>query len=255
MIKTFINWILYIAVLCINAMASILPINGYNTGEISAFYPNYFVPAGFTFSIWGVIYLFFLNYSIAHTYFSIKKEKNPLFIKWMDEINPWYWATCILNILWILSWHYLHIHTSVVIMLAFLFVLIQIFIINSSYKNQFSKTNCFFLLTPFNIYIGWISVATIANISALLVYVNWGGLGIDPQLWALIMIAIAILLAFWFSYFNKIITAPIVIAWALWGIMHAKGGKIPMIHSISMIGIWLILILSFRLFTLKYIFK
>jgi translocator protein len=82
--KTLINWLLFIGVVTVNALASILPINGYNTGQISAFYPNYFVPAGFTFSIWGLIYLFLLCYSITHTYFSLKEKEFPVIKKYLD---------------------------------------------------------------------------------------------------------------------------------------------------------------------------
>ena len=86
--KTLINWLLFIGVVTVNALANILPINGYNTGQISAFYPNYFVPAGFTFSIWGLIYLFLLCYSITHTYFSFKQKEFPVIKKYLDKTFP-----------------------------------------------------------------------------------------------------------------------------------------------------------------------
>ena len=152
--KTLINWLLFIGVVTVNALASILPINGYNTGQISAFYPNYFVPAGFTFSIWGLIYLFLLCYSITHTYFSFKQKKFPFIKKYLDQITPWYWATSVLNISWILAWHYLQIFTSVVVMIAFLLVLIQIFIYTRSLSNYIKFIHRIFVIAPFPVYIG-----------------------------------------------------------------------------------------------------
>ena len=251
--KILINWILFIGVVTVNALASILPINGYNTGQISAFYPNFFVPAGFTFAIWGLIYLFFINYSIAYTYFSIQQKKFPVIKKYLDQITPWYWATCVLNMLWILAWHYLQIFSSVVIMIAFLMVLIQIFIYTRSLSKEIKLTHRILIVAPFTVYIGWISVATIANISALLVYLQWNGWGIAPENWAVIMIAIAIILAFCYSFFYDTIAAPLVIAWALWGIMHGQGGKILPIYTLSLIGMCAILILSIRLVIVKYV--
>lgn len=251
--KTLINWLLFIGVVTVNALASILPINGYNTGQISAFYPNYFVPAGFTFSIWGLIYLFLLCYSITHTYFSFKEKEFPVIKKYLDQITPWYWATSVLNISWILAWHYLQIFTSVVVMIAFLMVLIQIFIYTRNLSNDIKLIHRIFIIAPFTIYIGWISVATVANISALLVNLQWNAWGIAPENWAVLMIAIAIILAFCFSFFYDSIAAPLVIAWALWGIMHGQGGRIELVYILSLIGMCVILILSLRLLIVKYI--
>ena len=71
LVNILVTWLFLAAMIAANALANILPINQLNTGQISAFYPNYFVPAGFTFSIWGVIYLLLLNYVISYTYFTL----------------------------------------------------------------------------------------------------------------------------------------------------------------------------------------
>jgi len=180
--KILINWLLFIIVIATNALANILPINGYNTGQISAFYPNYFVPAGFTFSIWGIIYLFLLNYCISYTYFTIKQRKFPEIIKYLDAITPYFWVTCILNAGWILAWHYLQVGISVVIMLTFLIALIQIFVIMQKQVVTLKPLYQFLIKTPFSVYLGWISVATIANITAYLVHLKWSGIWDRPHL-------------------------------------------------------------------------
>ena len=123
-----LNWIAFFSVVMVNALANILPINGYNTGQISAFYPNYFVPAGFTFSIWGLIYLLLLLYTITLTVFAshqpLAEHKAHAYI---SAINRWYLLSCVLNIVWILSWHYLMAGASVVVMLLMLFRLLFCF--------------------------------------------------------------------------------------------------------------------------------
>jgi benzodiazapine receptor len=253
--KIIINWLLFIVVIATNALANILPINGYNTGQISGFYPNYFVPAGFTFSIWGVIYLFFLNYSISYTYFSIKKTQFPEIKKYLDAITPYYWFTCLLNAGWILAWHYLQVVASVVIMLAFLVSLIQIFMIMQKQALTIRPLYQFLIKTPFSIYLGWISVATIANITALLVHFNWNGFGINPIYWTVLMIVIAIGLGLYFILKYAIIAYPLVIAWALWGIKAAQGPKSALINQLTVIGILLLLSFTTRLVTKKIIVR
>jgi len=87
--KIITTWLLFVGVIAVNALANILPINGYNTGQISAFYPNAFVPAGFTFSIWGVIYLLLLSYTIGFTYYSIQRQQHPKAFILIERINTY----------------------------------------------------------------------------------------------------------------------------------------------------------------------
>ncbi len=251
--KIIINWILFILVIATNALANILPINEFNTGQISGFYTNYFVPAGFTFSIWGIIYLFLLNYSISYTYFTIKQRQFPDIKKYLDTITPYYWFTCILNAGWILVWHYLQVGVSVLIMLAFLFSLIQIFVIMQKQVLTIKPLYQFLIKTPFSIYLGWISVATIANITALLVHVKWSGFGIDPIYWTILMISIAIVLGIYFILFFKNIAHPLVLVWALWGIKAAQGPKSELINQLTVIGILVLVSLIVRVAIRKII--
>ena len=244
---------MFIIVIATNALANILPINEFNTGQISGFYPNYFVPAGFTFSIWGIIYLFLLNYSISYTYFTIKQRQFPDIKKYLDTITPYYWFTCILNAGWILVWHYLQVGVSVLIMLAFLFSLIQIFVIMQKQVLTIKPLYQFLIKTPFSIYLGWISVATIANITALLVHVKWSGFGIDPIYWTILMISIAIVLGIYFILFFKNIAHPLVLVWALWGIKAAQGPKSELINQLTVIGILVLVSLIVRVAIRKII--
>jgi hypothetical protein len=251
--KIVINWALFILVIAVNALANILPINGYNTGQISGFYPNYFVPAGFTFSIWGIIYLLLLNYSISFTYFTVRKNAFPEIKKYLDAITPYYWVTCILNASWILAWHYLQAGLSVLIMLAFLYCLIKIFIWMQELATGIKPLYLFLLKTPFSVYIGWISVATIANITALLVSFNWNGFGIDPIYWTLVMISIAIVLSAYFIIQYKNIAYPLVVIWALWGIKASQGSKSALINQLTVVGILVLGALISRVVSKKII--
>lgn len=242
LVNILVTWIFLAAMIAANALANILPINQLNTGQISAFYPNYFVPAGFTFSIWGIIYLLLINYTISYTYFTVLSDKFPKVAAYLSVINKWFWVTCFLNASWILAWHYLWIWTSVLIMLLFLSTLIYIFITGKEKESSLNKTQSFLLYTPFLVYLGWISVATIANITALLVKIDWNGFGISPVTWSLIMMITATILAIFFIWVEKIASYSLVIMWALWGIRAARTDDAPFLNQAALVGLVLIFI-------------
>ena len=237
------TWVLFLGVIAVNALANILPINGYNTGQISAFYPNAFVPAGFTFSIWGVIYLLLFSYTIGYTYFTFKRRQYPKAFALIEHINFYFLLTCLFNMSWIVAWHYLQIELSVVIMLLFLITLIQLFLKSSTIANALTSTQKFILQTPFIVYLGWISVATIANSTALLVAYKWNAFSISPIYWSAAMILIAIVLAMLMLKKFKAVPFALVVAWALWGIYHAQGPAAPILANLTAGGIGVLITL------------
>jgi hypothetical protein len=242
--KIIITWLLFVGVIAVNALANILPINGYNTGQISAFYPNAFVPAGFTFSIWGVIYLLLLSYSIGFTYYTLKQEQYPKAFAFIERINIYFLLTCVFNMSWIVAWHYLQIELSVLIMLLFLITLIQLFLKTITMARDLTLTQRFILQTPFIVYLGWISVATIANTTALLVAYKWTALCIAPVYWSAAMILIAIILAVFMLLKFKAVPFALVVAWALWGIYHAQGLAAPILATLTSGGLGLLIVAS-----------
>lgn len=208
--------ILFVAMITVNALANALPINGLDTGEVSDRYPNLFTPSGITFSIWSVIY-FFLAGSVV--------------IMWTDRTNaliqkllPLFCVSCILNICWILAWHYLLPGLSVVIMLALLFVLIIIFM-TLTRAGALDKNKKIWVKFPFTIYFAWISVATIANISAYLVSLGWDGSPLSEQTWAVSMMFIAAALAFYITTTYEAYWYSAVVIWALIGIFLRRQGS------------------------------
>lgn len=201
-----------------NALANGLPLNGNTTGEISAMYPNLFVPAGFTFSIWAVIYLLLLGYVIYSSSVLWKRNDADALMPVVKTIAPYFILTCALNGVWIIIWHLLLIELSLGFMLWLLATLILIYKKLQPYRSQLKGVNSLLLYVPFIVYLGWISVATIANTTALLVHYNWDGFGIDEVMWSCIMITIAAMLGAFFSIFRRDFFYTLVVAWALYGI-------------------------------------
>jgi hypothetical protein len=179
MIK-YLNLLLFAGMILMNYLANALPLNGIKTGELSDSYPNLFVPAGITFSIWGVIYLLLAAFCVVQFTGTNKSG--------MATIELLFGISCLLNALWIVFWHYKNLPSSFIIMVALLIVLIYINI-------NIRELPFGLIKAAFGIYLGWICIATIANVTALLVHYKWNGFGISEETWAIIMIVTGALIA------------------------------------------------------------
>jgi hypothetical protein len=177
----YINLVLFAGMIVMNYLANALPLNNKTTGELSDSFPNLFVPAGITFSIWGIIYILLLIYAVVQF-----TGPNQIAI---SKISLAFGISCILNALWIVTWHYGKLPLSLLVMAG---MLVSLIYINMSIEHlPFG-----IIKAAFGIYLGWICIATIANVTALLVSYNWIGLGLSEETWTIIMIAIgAIIIA------------------------------------------------------------
>lgn len=211
-LKQGLNIIGLIIMVTINALANILPINDIPTGDVSDKYENIFTPAGFTFSIWGVIYLSLIILTVYLTIGLIRKK--PRALNYIKDMGYFFFISSILNSIWIFLWHYDLIGTSVFVMFGILISLIFIY-----RKINLSSTNYRWLTVPFSIYLAWISVATVANITVWQTAINWGRLGRSETFWyVIILIVIVLLTAFFLKLFKDYIYT-LVILWSLTGIL------------------------------------
>lgn len=198
--------------LVLNLLANLLPINNLTTAELSDKYTVYFVPAGYVFSVWGIIYLFLIAYAILQI-----TEKSAKLQKVFNAIFPFHLTGLILNGVWILLWHHEQVELSVLIMLILLVSLIQIYLKVNKSKLKEKGFKAEILKATFSIYLGWISVATIANITFTLFKNGVTEFIFNGQIWASILILIEGLLASIFL-FKKDYFYPAVIIWAIVGI-------------------------------------
>lgn len=200
----YLNLLLFAGMVVMNYLANALPLNGKTTGALSDAYPNLFVPAGVTFSIWGVIYILLVTFCVIQ--FTTSHQAVISRLGWLFGLS------CIFNALWIVAWHYERLPMSLILMLGLLVSLIWINVFIRDLPAGFIKA-------AFGIYLGWICIATIANVTALLVNYGWGGLGISEETWTIIMIAAGTLivsLTLW-RLDNPFIGLSVV--WAFAGIM------------------------------------
>lgn len=175
----------YAAMVAVNYLANALPIGGVTTGEASAAYPNLFTPAGVTFSIWGLIYLLLFLFTIRQ-FAGRRQDAGSGREKLLAATRRRFIATSLANIAWIFAWHHGKIGLSVLIMLLLLFFLSRIADGLSKVKMTWADTLCVRL--PFGVYFGWITVATIANVTVLLVSIGWKGFGIAEAAWTVIVL-------------------------------------------------------------------
>lgn len=235
-----LNLIGWAGVLTVNTLANSLPINGYNTGQVSAFYPNLFVPAGFTFAIWSVIYLLMTGFAVTATRWLWHRPAEPAGRLAM-AVSPLFLLTCTLNAGWILAWHHLQTGLSVLLMLAFLATLVRAYLALQPYRHDLQGARQVFLYQFFVVYLGWISVATIANITAWLVSLSWNGFGIPPATYSIALILTAVALGAFFTLGRRDAAYGLVIAWALFGIQASQGTGHPPIGWTARAGYTLLL--------------
>lgn len=202
----------FLGMVVVNSLANTLPIGGMTTGALSALYPNLFVPAGFTFSIWGVIYLLLGVFSVCQFFGTQALEQT------LHSIRPLFLLTSLANAGWIFAWHYRLIGLSVLVMLVLLAALSLIH--RRLHRQQLPDRRTFWCVgLPFRVYLGWISVATIANITAFLVYLRWEGFGLSGAFWFALMTLLAVILGTVMLLREGDFPFAGVILWALFGIL------------------------------------
>ena len=203
--------------LTVNGLANSLPINGITTGEISDMFNTYFVPAGYVFSIWGLIYIGLITFTV---YQALPAQRaNPRLAK----VGWWVVLANLANAAWIFAWHYQIFALTLVLMVTLLISLLMIYQGLEIGQTKVSTAERWLVRLPFSIYLGWISVATIANTSDVLDFFKWGQFGISDEVWMLVILAVVAVLGWAMSIRRADVAYLAVLLWALAGI----GAKFP----------------------------
>ena len=234
MILKIINVAALLLVLLVNYLSNALPLNGKSTGEVSAEYSNLFTPAGVTFSIWGVIYLLLIIFCIIQ--FTGNNNAAVKAVGWLFAVSS------LLNALWLFAWHYEYLAASVLIMIM---LLISLILINS----QLAEVPNRFVKAAFGVYLGWIMIATIANVTVLLVSVNWNAFGIPHEWWAGIMIFVGLIISALavYKFENPFIALSVIWAFAGIGIKQHSGLSSVFITAV-LAGILLLIFAGFMFY-------
>ncbi|MGB1254534.1 MAG: TspO/MBR family protein [Thiolinea sp.] len=205
-----------LAVLLVNYLSNAIPLGGMTQKDISDLYPSLFTPASFTFAIWGVIYLALAGFVI---YQALPAQRNNALVA---RISQLFILSCVANIAWIFCWHYGQLALSLAVMLAILFILVTIYRVLGIANRPASLKEQVFLHLPFSLYTGWITVATVANLSILQTAYGLDNLGIDAVSWTLLKLAAVAAIAALVIILRNDMVYGLVIAWAAFGIMSKQ---------------------------------
>ncbi|MDO5726045.1 MAG: TspO/MBR family protein [Tissierellia bacterium] len=239
--KIYITAILLTLTLITNALGAFGFINGMSQQDVSNKYPTLITPAGFTFSIWSVIYLL-LIISIIILY--LKRDDDYYKIA-IDKISIYFWISCILNMFWIFAFSYENIGLSTVFIALFLISLIAI--LRKLYEIR--QNNKILLPITFAIYSGWVYIATFVNIAVFLESINFNKFGLNEEIYYIVFLCISIFIAGLLENFHKNAVFNLPIAWAFFGIARSESVmKYKLLNPILFAGIVFLIAVSGILF-------
>jgi hypothetical protein len=211
-LRQLANVLSVLVALTVNILASALPLNGQNTGAISDRFLVYFVPAGYVFAIWGIIYIGWIAFAIYQ--FRPAQKESPR----LRRLGYLFALSGIFNAAWLFCWHYNTFGLSVLVMLTLLGLLIASYLKLNIGRTPVGNAEKWSVDIPFSVYLGWISVATVANVTDWLYSIQWTGFGIAPQAWAVIMLAVASLLGLLMTLSRRDSSYVFVLVWSFAGI-------------------------------------
>ncbi|MBM6616524.1 tryptophan-rich sensory protein [Bacillus suaedaesalsae] len=217
----YLNVLAYLIMIAVNIAAETIPINEQTTGEISNRLPVFIQPANYAFSIWGFIYVL-LAIWLLYSFFPSRRSL-PIY----SETSLLFIVSCLLNSLWIIVWHYELFLLSVVVMLSLLVTLLLL------YRKLTVLMTQEFERVPFSVYLGWIIIASLVNISYYLVYINWDVFVSAQVIWTIVFLffGFAIALSFRVTYLDRWI--PLVISWAYVGIGIKQFNSNPFLSYVA----------------------
>jgi hypothetical protein len=210
----------FVLTVIVNGLAgSTTLLGGVNTAEISDANPTLITPAGYVFSIWGIIYILLAVFVIFQALPSQKEKEYTKKIGWLFVLSS------ILNIVWLFFWQYQILSVSIVLMFLLLITLIAIYLRLNIGKSTVTLREKLTVHVPFSVYLGWITIASIANVAVFLVSENWDGFGISPETWATLIIIVALVIALLVIATRRDIAYGLVIVWAFVGIAVKQSGN------------------------------
>lgn len=243
-LRQFSVIITILATLVVNGLANALPLNGLNTGQISDRFNVYFVPAGYVFSIWGVIYLGLIAFAVFQALPS--QRENPR----LRATGWWISLGGLANSVWIFLWHYEQFPLTLIAMLGLLGTLIITYLRLGIGRTTVPAAETWFARLPFSIYLGWITVATVANVTSLLDYLKWDGFGVAPEIWMGIVLTAVLVIAALMNFTRRDIAYTTVILWALAGI-SVKHAAVPAVVLPTWITLGLVALTLIAAFLLR----
>jgi MFS family permease len=237
----------YGVMVAVNYLAVALPLAGRDTGAISDAYPNIFAPAGYAFSIWGLIYTLLGAYVV----YQMWHKKNVLVLR----VNRIFIINALLNASWLFAWHYDYIGLSVLILLGMAYTLARI--VEVLRTQTLTKMEYWLMRFPFSVYFGWVTVASVANMVVFLVSVGWWGSGVSESLWTIGALIVGLGVGSWRLLRDRFFPYGLVLVWAYTAILYkhlsASGfaGAYPSVIFATVLCVSVFVLLTIRVSVVK----
>lgn len=226
-----LNLISFLVHLLFSILTQLKAFNDKDVGAVSDQFPSLFTPAGFTFTIWSLIYFALIGFCLYHIRMAYTHEE-PHPANWQIKTTG---SLFIINNLataaWLVAWVHEQLFVSVLLILVQLVTLIAMHLRLGIHDASASLGEKLFTQLPLSIYLGWISIATIANVSTWLTANKWSGWGMSPINWAITMIAVTVLLTVAVINRKKNVFFGLVIIWGLYGILRKRMDTDPLTYE------------------------
>lgn len=211
-VRQAVNVVALIALLVVSYLSNALPINGLTQTEIADRFDILFIPAGYAFSIWGVIYLGLIAFTLYQALPS--QRENPR----LRRIGLWFAASCAANVAWLFIWHYERFVLSLLPMGALAATLLMVVVRLREGREPVSTAERWAVHVPFSIYLGWVTVAAVVNVTSALDAAGWGGWGISDVVWTLALLVVVEAVAAVVSFTSADVAYQAALIWAVTGI-------------------------------------
>lgn len=207
----FVNASSLVVALIVNYLATAQQIFGVSMKDQSDKYYNLFTPASYAFSIWGFIYLFLMAF-VGYQFYQIATTK---YDKSISQVGYWFAIANFGNALWIVAFMNDLLWLSMGIMVVILYSLIRITLKTNMERWHAPAKTIAFVWWPISFYFGWITVATIANASALMIFIGYDGAPFSPQTWTIGLMVIATIIYLSMIWRRNMREYSLVGVWAL----------------------------------------
>lgn len=238
----------YLVMIAMNALANILPLFGRTTGGVSDDFPSLFTPAGYTFAVWGVIYLLLAAF-VVYQFLPNTRDDARLVVA-----RPLFVLSCAFNVAWLVSWHALLIPLSELFIVALLLSLIALYLRAGLWRTDAAAVERWLLDVPFAVYLGWVSVATVANTAILLLDRGFDG-GTNAAAFTIAMVVIAAGLGLLAVALRRDWAYALVVGWGLGGVAAARSGEVASVSTVALVCALLLAALAVVGFVLRTLRK
>ena len=225
------RWLAAVSVfgnIILNYYSNAFPFNGQSMGDVSAKYPTLLTPAGYAFSIWGLIFLSLAVYAVWQLLPAQRTIGLP------DAVAKPLTLASLATASWVVLFAYELIIPSVITILVILGALIVTY--GRARRRTIDHRAPRWASLPFGLYLGWISVASTINLIIGLRQLGWQTGENLTVLLTLVLLAVVVVLALLLSRRFQEETIALVVAWALVAIWVARRAEYPELGWAALAG-------------------